>query len=789
MELDRANVGRTKIQIGQISFSFTLPPSGEEPQLPSRQEGNLPDLEVDSPSGTQKTETRSPSLAAANPSSQLSEPPEKTKRKNAPKEYQLDEIPPEYRAKPQYPYSHLITSAIRAHPNSSGISLSEIYKGIQDLFPYYKYCGNGWKHSVRHNLSSNKAFLKVSKEGKGWLWGMDEKYFKERELLKKRAASKAKASVKPKTETEEPSTSEPSQPLNKPAFFIPQYNSDVNATEPKPAIKSEEPDEESVLAPPGPDDTSLIKKEISKSKTIAELAREIQVSSGNDRLYRPTYNGSTTNKDPSSSKPTATSTASVDTIKATNSIAENEAILNSLQYKQYYPGSRSMPPIPLSISNIPASIGNIRYSPPASSSSSAGTASATALPTPPVKSLADGQSTFRMSQLPKPSNTGVSMENKTLRELTSVPKMRVNPQIPNSVRDVKAPPGSQEPPRQSSAQSNTVPLSTQQQPQDSNQVRASPPTLSSSQKPASKPSGLAHLNLPKETLRVLSFLQDKIKAQMEASGQTVNPAVLTNALAMAIAQLTKGGKGKAGGLAALINGKNQAALVNAIAAAVKKQAEQRRASNPTGERPKVTRDSTPNSSAQTNTDPPDLTQQKITSPAATKSTSPTAVDKKPHSSPSLSASTTVPANDLQQPVVVITKSPPAIAQSLEATTTSSVAKPSPVATSSKATASSQAKSDAKPKAEVIAEMLVKASKLKNPSPSIRAALVQLQAHALKLGLEIPENLKNLSAVTSQTSVKRKASESGIGTPDDSLSEGSPEKIQKMDQKDTGMEVK
>ena len=44
---------------------------------------------------------------------------------------------------------------------------------------------------------------------------------------------------------------------------------------------------------------------------------------------------------------------------------------------------------------------------------------------------------------------------------------------------------------------------------------------------------------------------------------------------------------------------------------------------------------------------------------------------------------------------------------------------------------------------MISEMLAKASKLTNPTPSIKAALLQLQAHATKLGLPIPENLKRI----------------------------------------------
>ena len=120
-----------------------------------------------------------------------------SKPPKAPKKvYTLEEIPEEYRTKPNYSYSNLIATCLRTHGTPKGMSLAEIYRSIRDIFPYYKYCPDGWQSSVRHNLSLNKAFRKVSKEGKGWLWGLDEEYCAEKERAKKKQAAAAEAKAK-----------------------------------------------------------------------------------------------------------------------------------------------------------------------------------------------------------------------------------------------------------------------------------------------------------------------------------------------------------------------------------------------------------------------------------------------------------------------------------------------------------------------------------------------------------------------------------------------------------------
>ena len=115
-----------------------------------------------------------------------------TKATKAPKKsYTIDEIPVEYRVKPPLSYSSMLITCLRKFSDGKGMTLSEIYSSIRELYPYYKYCRDGWQSSVRHNLSLNRSFQKISKEGKGWLWGLDEEYIAERERHKKQQAEAA----------------------------------------------------------------------------------------------------------------------------------------------------------------------------------------------------------------------------------------------------------------------------------------------------------------------------------------------------------------------------------------------------------------------------------------------------------------------------------------------------------------------------------------------------------------------------------------------------------------------
>ncbi|KAI8089058.1 fork head domain-containing protein [Halteromyces radiatus] len=150
---------RTKIQIGEVAFVFLLP------RLMEMDETALPRNNALHPHHHHHDDQ-----GGEGGGGYISTPQQLEKQCNTSNSFNNKDV------KPPYSYASLIAQAINSCSEKK-MTLSGIYAYITTNFPYYQMTQNGWQNSIRHNLSLNKAFIKVPRNdnepGKGAFWAID----------------------------------------------------------------------------------------------------------------------------------------------------------------------------------------------------------------------------------------------------------------------------------------------------------------------------------------------------------------------------------------------------------------------------------------------------------------------------------------------------------------------------------------------------------------------------------------------------------------------------------------
>ncbi|KAL5508381.1 FHL1 [Sanghuangporus vaninii] len=188
---------RSQIQIATRVFDFVLPPppapeDSPSPSSPSSTTRHLspsidvtslsPDSSVHSPLSkpvdlpSNEEGEGQPLETEKDESSAVSKPSNKKRKKPG----DIRPPPPAVMPpRPQFTYAQLCYRAITALDGKA--TLQEICNWISESYEWYRLNeGSGWESSIRHNLSSNRAFKKMERcageRGKGFFWSVDPRF-------------------------------------------------------------------------------------------------------------------------------------------------------------------------------------------------------------------------------------------------------------------------------------------------------------------------------------------------------------------------------------------------------------------------------------------------------------------------------------------------------------------------------------------------------------------------------------------------------------------------------------
>jgi hypothetical protein len=152
-----------------MAQNFPVMQSIEMSQEPSNQPTYVPAV----PQPMQQT-MHEGEYASADPENKGSPKRQRTYRSPSPMKSK-EECTEEELKKPNHTYYTTLDEILSEGP-PEGLELQQIYDKICKKYPYYKYGvdGHGWQSSVRHNLKQHDRFQQVTKQGKGWLWAINQ---------------------------------------------------------------------------------------------------------------------------------------------------------------------------------------------------------------------------------------------------------------------------------------------------------------------------------------------------------------------------------------------------------------------------------------------------------------------------------------------------------------------------------------------------------------------------------------------------------------------------------------